>query len=190
MSEVYRDKKGDMAQDDGNQNFDTKYTKIYVGGLPWRTRTDGLRTYFRQFGEIIHANVVCNRYTGRSEGYGFVTFRHAESATRACQNPNPIVEGREAKCQLAYFGARVYNNQNVDQQLQVLPMYPTGTSLHRDIILMATCLMVVGHTITLTTGTGTGTNLTFDFDLCELSLSLLSQTLLSLTIVDQTLIEY
>ncbi|EOA23145.1 hypothetical protein CARUB_v100032511mg, partial [Capsella rubella] len=114
----------DMAQDDGNQNFDTKYTKIYVGGLPWRTRTDGLRTYFRQFGEIIHANVVCNRYTGRSEGYGFVTFRHAESATRACQNPNPIVEGREAKCQLAYFGARVYNNQNVDQQLQVATYVP------------------------------------------------------------------
>lgn len=112
-----------MAQPYANQNVDTKYTKIYVGGLPWSTRNEGLRSYFQQFGEIIHVNVVCDRETGRSEGYGFVTFRDAESATRACENPKPIIDGREAKCNLAYIGARVNNNQNC-QQLQVSTSVP------------------------------------------------------------------
>ncbi|KAL1202240.1 putative RNA-binding protein ARP1 [Cardamine amara subsp. amara] len=90
-----------------NQNLDTIYTKIYVGGLPWKTRNEGLRSFFERFEEIIDVNVICNRETGRSEGYGFVTFRDAESATRACEIPNPTIDGREAKCKLAYLGARV-----------------------------------------------------------------------------------
>ncbi|XP_019097314.1 PREDICTED: LOW QUALITY PROTEIN: UBP1-associated protein 2B [Camelina sativa] len=146
----------DMAQHNANQNVDTRYTKIYVGGLPWKTRNEGLRDYFQQFGEIIHVNVVCDRETGRSQGYGFVTFRDAESATRACQNPKPIIDGREAKCNFAYIGARVNNNKN-DQQLQLLPMYLTGTSLHRNI--MPTILMVIGYTMNLTTCT----NRAFEF---------------------------
>jgi len=120
-----------------------------VGGLPWETRNEGLRSYFEQFGDIIHVNMVCDRETGRSEGYGFVTFRDAESATRACQNPKPVIDGREAKCNLAYIGGRVNNNQNAQQQ-QVLPMYPTGTSFHHPNII-PTHLMVIGHPMALTT---------------------------------------
>ncbi|CAN8302006.1 unnamed protein product [Cochlearia groenlandica] len=92
------------------QNSDT-YTKIYVSGLPWTTRNDGLISFFQQFGEILHANVVCDRSINRSQGYGFVTFRDAESATRALANRNPIIEGRLASCRLAYEGRNV-NNQN------------------------------------------------------------------------------
>ncbi|XP_024011216.1 RNA-binding protein 38 [Eutrema salsugineum] len=87
-------------------------TKIYVAGLPWITRTEGLRSYFEQFGEIINANVVCDRATRRSRGFGFVTFREAESARRACENPNPKIDGRVASCKLAFIGARVHNNQS------------------------------------------------------------------------------
>ncbi|KAL9279141.1 putative RNA recognition motif domain, nucleotide-binding alpha-beta plait domain superfamily [Arabidopsis thaliana] len=106
----------DVAQHYANENVDTRYTKMYVGGLPWETRNEGLRSYFEQFGDIIHVNMVCDRETGRSEGYGFVMFRDAESATRACQNPKPVIDGREAKCNLAYIGGRVNNNQNAQQQ--------------------------------------------------------------------------
>ncbi|CAL9232105.1 unnamed protein product [Arabidopsis halleri] len=105
-----------MAQHYANQNVDTRNTKIYVGGLPWKTRNyEGLRSYFQKFGEIIHVNVVCDRETGRSEGYGFVTFRDVESATRVYQNPKSVIDGREAKCNLAYICARVNNNQNAQQ---------------------------------------------------------------------------
>ncbi|CAL9229949.1 unnamed protein product, partial [Arabidopsis halleri] len=126
----------DMTQHYANQNVDTRYTKLYVGGLPWKTRNEGLKSYFQQFGEIIHVNVVCDRETGRSEGYGFVTFRDVESATRACQNPKPVIDGREAKCNLAYIGARVNNNQNAQQvevyvpnwnQFQFAPQYDPYT---------------------------------------------------------------
>ncbi|EOA14464.1 hypothetical protein CARUB_v10027673mg, partial [Capsella rubella] len=95
-----------------HQNFDTRFTKIYLGGLPWKTRKEGLISFFQRFGEIIHANVVCDRETDRSQGYGFVTFKDAESATRACKNPNPTIEGRVASCNLAYVGAKVKHNQS------------------------------------------------------------------------------
>ncbi|KAF8056721.1 hypothetical protein N665_1269s0008 [Sinapis alba] len=91
-------------------------TKIYVAGLPWITKTEGLRNYFEQFGEIVYANVVCDRATKRSKGFGFVTFKEAESAKSACEDPNPTIDGRKTSCKLAYLGARVHNNlsnQNV-----------------------------------------------------------------------------
>ncbi|XP_010446090.1 PREDICTED: RNA-binding protein 38 [Camelina sativa] len=95
-----------------HQNFDTTDTKIYVGGLPWKTRKEGLISFFEPFGEIIHANVVCDRETGRSQGYGFVTFKDAESAKRACKDPNPKIDGRVANCNLASAGAKVKQNQS------------------------------------------------------------------------------
>ncbi|PKU63379.1 probable RNA-binding protein ARP1 isoform X1 [Dendrobium catenatum] len=83
---------------------DTTYTKVFVGGLAWETQSETLQLYFEQFGEILEAVVISDKYTGRSKGYGFVTFRHPESATRACANPNPIIDGRRANCNLASFG--------------------------------------------------------------------------------------
>ncbi|KAJ6764711.1 RNA-BINDING PROTEIN ARP1 ISOFORM X1-RELATED [Salix koriyanagi] len=65
-----------------------------------------LQRYFEQFGEIKEAVVIIDRSTGRSKGYGFVTFRDPGSATRACQNPFPVIDGRRANCNLAAFGAQ------------------------------------------------------------------------------------
>ncbi|CAN8289300.1 unnamed protein product [Cochlearia groenlandica] len=93
-----------------HQNSDT-YTKLYVTGLPWTTRDDGLISFFQQFGEILHANVVCDRSIDRSQGYGFITFRDAESATRACANPNPTIDGRTTSCRLASEGRNINQNQ-------------------------------------------------------------------------------
>ncbi|KAL0728929.1 hypothetical protein Bca4012_025022 [Brassica carinata] len=84
--------------------------KIYVAGLPWITKTEGLRNYFEQFGEIVYAKVVCDRATKRSKGFGFVTFKEAESAKSACEDPNPTIDGRKTSCKLAYLGARIHNN--------------------------------------------------------------------------------
>lgn len=84
---------------------DTTYTKIFVGGLAWETKRDTLRRYFEQFGEILEAVVINDRSTGKSKGYGFVTFTDADSAMRACYNPFPVIDGRRANCNLASFGA-------------------------------------------------------------------------------------
>ncbi|PKI53906.1 RNA-binding protein 38-like [Punica granatum] len=85
---------------------DTTFTKIFVGGLAWETRRDTMRCYFEQFGEILEAVVISDKNTGKSKGYGFVTFRDPESARRACENPCPVIDGRRANCNLASLGAQ------------------------------------------------------------------------------------
>ncbi|KAL7611508.1 hypothetical protein Lser_V15G04762 [Lactuca serriola] len=83
---------------------DTTLTKIFVGGLAWETQSETLRQYFEQFGEIFEAVVITDKNTGRSKGYGFVTFQEPESARRACLDPAPIIDGRRANCNLASLG--------------------------------------------------------------------------------------
>ncbi|KAJ7951377.1 RNA-binding protein like [Quillaja saponaria] len=88
-----------------SQYNDTTFTKIFVGGLAWETQRDTMRRYFDQFGEILEAVVITEKNTGRSKGYGFVTFKDPEAAIRACQNPSPVIDGRRANCNLASLGA-------------------------------------------------------------------------------------
>ncbi|XP_028752321.1 RNA-binding protein 24 isoform X3 [Neltuma alba] len=89
----------------GGQYNDTTLTKIFVGGLAWETQRDTMRRYFEPFGEILEAVVITDKNTGRSKGYGFVTFKDPEAAMRACQNPSPVIDGRRANCNLASLGA-------------------------------------------------------------------------------------
>ncbi|KAK6926081.1 RNA recognition motif domain [Dillenia turbinata] len=95
-----------MGGNHAGQFGDTTYTKLFVGGLAWETQTDTMRSYFDQFGEILEAIVITEKSTGRSKGYGFVTFKEPESAKRACENPSPVIDGRKANCNLAYLGAQ------------------------------------------------------------------------------------
>ena len=46
--------------------------RIFVGNLNYRTDNNGLRAAFESFGEVTEANVVFDRYTDRSRGFGFV----------------------------------------------------------------------------------------------------------------------
>ncbi|KAL8172174.1 hypothetical protein V2J09_023978 [Rumex salicifolius] len=83
---------------------DTTLTKVFVGGLAWETQSDTLRRYFDQFGDILEAVVIADKNTGRSKGYGFVTFRDPEAAKRACADPTPVIDNRRANCNLASLG--------------------------------------------------------------------------------------
>lgn len=87
-----------------SQFGDTTFTKVFVGGLAWETHTDEMRRYFEQFGEILEAVIITDKNTGKSKGYGFVTFRDPESARRACADPNPVIDGRRANCNIASLG--------------------------------------------------------------------------------------
>ncbi|KAF2324946.1 hypothetical protein GH714_021798 [Hevea brasiliensis] len=105
------------------QYNDTTFTKIFVGGLAWETQRDTMRSYFEQFGEILEAVVITDKNTGRSKGYGFVTFKDPDAAVRACQNPSPVIdeEGQTAILHhLNYYG--VYGGQ------QFSPFYSPGAS--------------------------------------------------------------
>ena len=59
--------------------------KLYVGNLPWSMTNDTLRDLFAEFGEVTEAVVITDRMTGRSKGFGFVTFATEEQAQAAIQ---------------------------------------------------------------------------------------------------------
>ncbi len=58
-------------------------TNIYVGNLPWSTTDDELSAMFQQFGAVTSAQVVMDRETGRSRGFGFVEMANATEAQAA-----------------------------------------------------------------------------------------------------------
>jgi RNA recognition motif-containing protein len=60
--------------------------KIYVGNLPFSTTADELREAFESFGTVTSAQVVADRDTGRSRGFGFVEM--SEGADEAIDNLN------------------------------------------------------------------------------------------------------
>ncbi len=57
--------------------------KLFVGGLSWDTNDSSLHAAFDGFGEITEAKVITERDTGRSRGFGFVTFTDASAAQEA-----------------------------------------------------------------------------------------------------------
>ncbi|MGB0590315.1 MAG: RNA recognition motif domain-containing protein [Myxococcota bacterium] len=58
-------------------------SKLFVGGLAWATTDGTLKAHFDQCGEVTEAKVITDRETGRSRGFGFVTFTDEESALSA-----------------------------------------------------------------------------------------------------------
>lgn len=72
--------------------------KLFVGGLSFNTTDDGLREGFARFGEITEAKVINDRDTGRSRGFGFVTFSDQAAAQKAIAEMNGVeFEGRNIK---------------------------------------------------------------------------------------------
>ncbi|KAI6700057.1 hypothetical protein NL676_014381 [Syzygium grande] len=57
--------------------------KLVVLGIPWEVDSDGLREYMSRFGELEDCIVMKERSTGRSRGFGYVTFTLAEDAKSA-----------------------------------------------------------------------------------------------------------
>ena len=58
-------------------------TKLYVGNLTYTTDNSALEEMFSSFGEVRSAQVVMDRDTGRSKGFGFVEFSDSQAASAA-----------------------------------------------------------------------------------------------------------
>ena len=63
-------------------------TNIYVGNLSFQTTNDELRSAFEEFGQVSSANVIQDRETGRSRGFGFVEMPDGDAAQQAIQQMN------------------------------------------------------------------------------------------------------
>jgi cold-inducible RNA-binding protein len=76
--------------------------KLFVGSLSWDTNDDGLLAAFSPFGEISEAIVISDRDTGRSRGFGFVTFDDDEAADKAVAALNGTeLDGRTIRVDVA-----------------------------------------------------------------------------------------
>jgi cold-inducible RNA-binding protein len=72
--------------------------KLFVGSLSWDTKDDGLRAAFEKFGTITEAKVISDQATGRSRGFGFVTFTDDASAEKAkAALDGTMLDGRAIK---------------------------------------------------------------------------------------------
>ena len=72
--------------------------KVYVGNLPYNIDGDKLKELFAAHGEVTEAVVISDRYSGRSKGFGFVTFADDDGAKKAIAEMNgKEFDGRELK---------------------------------------------------------------------------------------------
>ncbi|KAJ1396025.1 RNA-binding domain superfamily [Sesbania bispinosa] len=83
---------------------DPVHRKLFVRGLAWNTTSETLRAAFEEHGEIEEGAVIYDKATGKSRGYGFITFKNMESTQHALRAPSKLIDGRLAVCNLACEG--------------------------------------------------------------------------------------
>lgn len=73
---------------------DVEY-RCFIGGLSWSTSDRGLKDAFEKFGHLLEAKVVVDKFSGRSRGFGFVTFDEKKAMEEAIEAMNGIdLDGR------------------------------------------------------------------------------------------------
>ncbi len=71
---------------------------IYVGQLPYNVNESELKELFSEFGEIASVNLIMDRYSGRSKGFGFIDMPNNSEADAAIKALNrTMLKGREIK---------------------------------------------------------------------------------------------
>ncbi|XP_036318794.1 heterogeneous nuclear ribonucleoprotein A/B [Rhagoletis pomonella] len=67
--------------------------KIFVGNIPWTVGHQELRAYFKEFGRVVSANVIFDKNTGCSRGYGFVLFDDITPIEKIESEQKHVLEG-------------------------------------------------------------------------------------------------
>ncbi len=92
-------------------------TKLYVGNLNFQTEERDLRDLFSQHGEVVSLNIITDRETGRSRGFGFVEMadgdaaRNAETALDGAEFDGRQLKVNEAKPRNTGGGGGGYGNR-------------------------------------------------------------------------------
>ena len=77
-------------------------SKIYVGNLSYNTTEDELRDYFSQFGNIEDIKLIIDFATGRSKGFGFISYGSDQECESAVATANGYeLSGRKLKVNIA-----------------------------------------------------------------------------------------
>ena len=67
------------------REFYTMSTRLYVGGIPYRSTEEDLKVAFSQAGTVVSTKIIIDRATGRSRGFGFVEMSTPEEAAKAIE---------------------------------------------------------------------------------------------------------
>ena len=86
------------ANHDDSQAIENR--KLVILGLPWQTDEEGLQQYFSQFGALEEAVIMKDRSTGKSRGFGFVTFLHHSDAKQVAVTDHQV-DGRRCEAKFA-----------------------------------------------------------------------------------------
>ena len=62
--------------------------KLYMGNLPYSTNDEDLHALFATYGEVISSNLIIDRMTNRSKGFGFVEMSNNDEALKAIEELN------------------------------------------------------------------------------------------------------
>jgi RNA recognition motif-containing protein len=65
--------------------------KLFVGNLSWNLSEDDFKNTFAEIGSVEEAIIIKDKFTGKSKGFGFVTYTNDEDADKALSE----LEGRE-----------------------------------------------------------------------------------------------
>ncbi len=76
-------------------------SKIYIGNLPYKLSEAQLGDHFSPFGEIVDLVIIKDRETGRSKGFGFITFEAQSSAQEALSMHEKDIEGKRIVVSMA-----------------------------------------------------------------------------------------
>lgn len=68
-------------------------TKLYVGNLPYTTTNQDLQAMFAAFGTTLSADIIMDKFSGRSKGFGFVEMEDDAAATAAIEKMNGADNG-------------------------------------------------------------------------------------------------
>ncbi|TBU30920.1 hypothetical protein BD309DRAFT_861928 [Dichomitus squalens] len=72
-------------------------TRYFVGGLSHSTTSDSMRAFFSQYGKVVDCTVMVDRESGRSKGFGFVTFEDASNTDQLVGQPNLILDDKQVR---------------------------------------------------------------------------------------------
>ncbi|KAI7748090.1 hypothetical protein M8C21_012879, partial [Ambrosia artemisiifolia] len=98
---------------------DVEY-RCFVGGLAWATTDQSLEEAFKPYGEVLDSKIINDRETGRSRGFGFVTFKDEHSLREAIEGMNgQSLDGRNITMKLVLFGVLFNQMKMVPSKKQV-----------------------------------------------------------------------
>lgn len=90
--------------------------KIYVGNLPFSVDEQELHQMFEQFGEIESANLIIDRASGRSKGFGFVSFKDKGAMSKALSLNDTEINGRKLRVNEARERERTEGGRGGDRR--------------------------------------------------------------------------